>query len=106
MKYTEEERIEMGDMSVLLKDYVENTTKKVVDKPNTVAVEVSVSTKAIIIQVKVDQSDCGKIIGRGGRTIDALKVLCLAIKNTNFPDDSRRVMLEVLEDENSSFSYN
>jgi hypothetical protein len=96
----------MGDMSVLLKDYVENTTKEVVDKPEVVEVSVSVSTKTIIIQVKVDQSDCGKIIGKRGRTIDALKVLCLAIKNTNFPDDSRRVMLEVLEDENSSFSYN
>jgi len=96
----------MGDMSVLLKDYVENTTKAVVDRPEIVEVSVSVSTKAIIIQVKVDQSDCGKIIGKRGRTIDALKVLCLAIKNTNFPDDSRRVMLEVLEDENSSYSYN
>jgi len=96
----------MGDMSVLLKDYVENTTKAVVDRPEIVEVSVSVSTKAIIIQVRVDQSDCGKIIGKRGRTIDSLKVLCLAIKNTNFPDDSRRVMLEVLEDENSSYSYN
>jgi len=96
----------MGEMSVLLKDYVENTTKEVVDKPEVVEVSVSVSTKTIIVQVKVDQSDCGKIIGKRGRTIDALKVLCLAIKNTNFPNDSRKVMLEVLEDENSSFSYN
>jgi predicted RNA-binding protein YlqC (UPF0109 family) len=96
----------MGDMSNLLKDYVENTTKEVVDKPEVVEVSVSVSTKAIIIQVRVDQSDCGKIIGKRGRTIDALKVLCLAIKNTKYPDDSRRVMLEVLEDENSSFEYN
>jgi hypothetical protein len=96
----------MGDMSVLLKSYVEETKKAVVDKPEIVEVSAAVSTKAIIIQVKVDQSDCGKIIGKRGRTIDALKVLCLAIKNTNFPNDSRRVMLEVLEDENSSYSYN
>jgi len=96
----------MGDMSVLLKSYVEETTKAVVDKPEIVEVSAAVSTKAIIIQVRVDQSDCGKIIGKRGRTIDALKVLCLAIKNTNFPNDSRRVMLEVLEDENSSYSYN
>lgn len=95
----------MGEMSDRLQKYVEETTRKVVDKPESVEVSSSVSTKAIIIQVKVDQSDCGKIIGKRGRTIDALKVLCLAIKNTNYPDDSRRVMLEVLEDENSSFSY-
>lgn len=96
----------MGDMSKLLKSYVKNTTKEIVDKPEVVEVIVSISTKAIIVQIKVDQSDCGKIIGKKGRNIDALKVLCLAIKNTNYPDDSRRVMIEVLEDENSEFSYN
>jgi predicted RNA-binding protein YlqC (UPF0109 family) len=95
----------MSEMSVLLKDYVVNTTKSVVDRPNDVSVDVSISTKAIIIQIKVHETDCGKIIGKRGRTIDAIKVLCLAIKNTNFPEDSRRVMIEVIEDENSSFSY-
>lgn len=95
----------MGEMSQLLKEYVSETTKKVVDNPESVEVNVSVSTKAIIIQVRVDSVDCGKIIGKRGRTIDALKILCLAIKNTNYPEDARRVMLEVLEDENANFSY-
>jgi uncharacterized protein len=95
----------MSGMSDLLKNYVDSTTRKIVDKPEDVQVSASVSTKAIILQVKVSQSDCGKIIGKRGRTIDALKVLCLAIKNTNFPEDSRRVMLEVLEDEDSGYSY-
>jgi predicted RNA-binding protein YlqC (UPF0109 family) len=101
----EKEKTTMSGMSDLLRDYVEETTKKIVDKPDDVEIGSSVSTKAIILQIKVAQSDCGKIIGKRGRTIDALKVLCLAIKNTNFPEDSRRVMLEVLEDEDSSFSY-
>ena len=95
----------MSGMSDLLQSYVEETTRKIVDKPNDVRVSSSISTKAVILQIKVAQSDCGKIIGKRGRTIDALKVICLAIKNTNFPEDSRRVLLEVLEDENSSFSY-
>lgn len=95
----------MSSISDMLKDYVERETKSIVDSPDDVDVSVSVSTKAVIIQIKVAQSDCGKIIGKRGRTIDAMKVLCLAKKNTNFPDDSRRVMLEVLEDENSSFCY-
>lgn len=95
----------MGDMSTKLKDRVELITKDIVDKPETVEVTTSVSTKAIIIQVRVDDKDCGKIIGRKGRTIEALKILCMAIKNTNYPDDSRRIIIEVLEDENSSFSY-
>lgn len=96
----------MGEMSVLIKDYVEKTTKLVVDKPESVNVAASISTKAIIIQIKVDKYDCGKIIGKQGRTIESLKVICLAVKNTNFPEDSRRIIIEVLEDEDSGFSYN
>jgi predicted RNA-binding protein YlqC (UPF0109 family) len=95
----------MGDMSNLLKEQVESFTKLVVDTPNEVRVSSSVSTKAVIIQIKVEKQDCGKIIGKRGRTIEALKVLVLAVKNTQFPEDSRRIMLEVLEDENSSFTY-
>ena len=96
----------MASMSDMLKDFVKDTTQKIVDKPDEVEVNTTISTKAVIIQVRVHDRDCGKIIGRRGRTIDSLKVLCLAIKNTQFPNDSRRVMLEVLEDENTQFNYN
>lgn len=95
----------MSGMSDLLRQYIETTTKQIVDNPDDVKVTASISTKAVIIQIKVYQSDCGKIIGKHGRTIDAMKILCLAIKNTNYPEDSRRILLEVLEDENSEFSY-
>jgi predicted RNA-binding protein YlqC (UPF0109 family) len=96
----------MANMSDTLKKFVLETTKNIVDNPEEVTVDITVSTKAVIVQVRVHDRDCGKIIGRHGRTIDALKVLCLAIKNTQFPIDARRIMLEVLEDENSQFNYN
>lgn len=95
----------MAGMSDLLKSFVLETTKKIVDKPNEVVVESSVTTKAIIIQIQVAKTDCGKIIGRKGRTIEALKLICSAIKNTNFSEDSRKVTIEVLEDENSKHNY-
>jgi predicted RNA-binding protein YlqC (UPF0109 family) len=95
----------MGEISKTLQDFVEETTKMLVDKPKDVKVNVSVTTKNIIVQIKVDQEDCGKVIGKSGKTIEALKLICLAIKNTNFKSDSRKVMLEVLEDENSEYSY-
>ena len=95
----------MSGMTDLLKNYVEETTKQIVDDPDEVKVNVSISTKAIIVQIEVNNRDCGKIIGKRGKTIDSLKVLCLAMKNTNYPNDSRRVMLEVLEDENSEYTY-
>jgi len=95
----------MKSMSQLLEDFVLYNVEKIVDFSENVKVKISISTKAIIIQLEVNTSDFGKVIGKKGRTIDALKVLCLAVKNTKFPSDSRRVLLEVIEDENSSFSY-
>lgn len=95
----------MSNIVDALKDYTEMTITQLVDFKEDVNVNVSISTKAVIVQIKVEKSDCGKVIGRKGRTVDALKVLCLAIKNTKFPSDSRKVILEVLEDENSDFKY-
>lgn len=95
----------MGEMSVFLKEFVEFNLKSIVDKPNSVVVTASISTKSIILQIKVDQIDCGKIIGRSGKTIESLKTLCHAAKNTKFSDDQRKITLEILEDENSKFSY-
>ncbi len=88
-----------------LREYVEYTVKKLVDNPDEVQVFSSVSTKSVIIQVKVAKSDCGKVIGKRGRSIESLKVLVLAIKNTNFSGDNKRISLEILEDEESNFSY-
>ena len=95
----------MSNLTSTLQKFIEDTTKSIVDEADQVEVSVAVSTKAVIVQIRVAQYDVGKIIGKQGRTIDALKILCVAIKNTQFPEDSRRILLEVLEDENSGFSY-
>lgn len=92
-------------ISESIKDYITSTIKLIVDKPNDIFVDISVSTKTVLVQIKTAKSDTGKVIGKKGRTIDALKVLCLAIKNTKYPEDSRSVMLEILEDENSNFKF-
>lgn len=95
----------MSEIPKVLKGYIEETIQKLVDKPDEVKVDTVMSTKSLIVQIKVNKLDFGKIIGKKGRNIDALKILCLAIKNTNFPEDSRRILLEVIEDENSDYSY-
>lgn len=95
----------MSEIAKILQDFIEDTLKKIVDKPDKVIIKNTMSTKSIIIQIYVDIFDVGKVIGKSGRSIEALKIICLAIKNTNFPEDSRRVLLEIIEDENSNYSY-
>lgn len=92
-------------MSELLKSYVEDTTKKLVDNVDEVSVSVVISTKSVIIQIKTAKADCGKVIGKRGRTVEAIKIIALAIKNTHHPEDNRRVSVEIIEDESSGFNY-
>lgn len=91
------------NMSDLLQEFVDSTIKKIVDSPELVKTTTTVSTKSVIIQIKSNVGDLGKIIGKKGRTIESLKIITLAIKNTHFPRDTRRVVLEIIEDETSSF---
>lgn len=95
----------MKSMSELIREYIEDTVELIVDNPEEVEVKVSISTKNVIVQIQVHKTDCGKIIGKRGRTIESLKTLSAAVKNTNFPRDARLVSIEVLEDENDSYNY-
>ncbi len=90
-------------MTELLQKFVKDTIKLLVDNPNEVELLASVSTKSVLIQIRSAKSDLGKIIGKKGRTIESLKIITLAIKNTHFPRDMRSVSLEIIEDEDTSF---
>lgn len=94
----------MVEMTKFVEDYVYENIKQIVDVPDDIEVKASTSTKNLIIQIKVNDLDYGKVIGRKGNTIQALKILTSAVKNTNFPEDKRKVSLELLEDETRNFS--
>ena len=94
------------NMIAFLKEYVNSTITKLVDAKDQVEVLISPTTKSIIIQIRADKKDLGKIIGKAGRIIEAIKILVSAIRNANYPDDPRKIFVEILEDENSSFNYN
>ena len=96
----------MGEMTNILEKYIEYTVRLVVENPDDVKVQISLSTKTVIVQIFANKNDIGKVIGRKGRIIEALKVLCLSIKNTKYSEDTRKILLEVIEDEDSSFSFN
>jgi predicted RNA-binding protein YlqC (UPF0109 family) len=85
---------------------VEDLVKKIVDKPSEVDVQVSSTTKSVLVQIKSAKEDIGKIIGKRGRTIDALKILTTVVKNTQFLGDKKDVFIEIIEDENSDFYNN
>lgn len=88
-----------------IKTLIEGLVKQIVDEPNEINIEVSTSTKSVLVQIKSAKSDIGKIIGKRGRTIEALKVITTVVKNTQFLGDKKDIFIEIIEDEKTDF-YN
>ena len=95
----------MGSITDTIKTLIEGLVKQVVDSPGEIDVQVSSTTKSVLVQIKSAKEDIGKIIGKHGRTIDALKILTTVVKNTQFLGDKKDVFIEIIEDENTDF-YN
>ena len=93
----------MMSIAERMKDFVEGVVKLIIDEPTKVEIMVSTTTKSVVVQIKVDKSDIGKVIGRKARTISALKVLTTIVKNSQFIGDTKEVFVEIIEDENSGF---
>ena len=56
-----------------MKDLVEVIAKSLVENPDKVVVTQKEDDKAIIVELKVAQSDMGKVIGKQGRIAKAIR---------------------------------
>ena len=57
------------------RDFIEFVVKAIVDNPDEVIVEQSVDDLGVLITLKVNKDDMGKIIGKSGQTAKSLRVL-------------------------------
>ncbi len=63
-----------------------------VDVPEAVNIVVTETDESISFQIELDPSDVGKVIGRGGRIIKAIRTLARAAGST----DNRQVEVDVV----------
>lgn len=76
-----------------MKEFVEYIVRQLVDQPDGVSIEEEITDDKIILKLKVEQPDIGKVIGKKGRTAFALRTLVAAVgKKTG-----KKVRLEVLD---------
>lgn len=73
--------------------WVETLMKKLVDHPERVEVRLVEEEDADVVEVTVDQDEMGRVIGRQGRTVQALRIL-LDAAGDKF---DRNYDLEILE---------
>ncbi len=76
-----------------LKDLIEYVGKALVDMPEKVEVNEIEGEQTTVLEIRVDKSDLGKIIGKQGRTARALRVL-LNAASTKL---QKRSVLEIIE---------
>jgi predicted RNA-binding protein YlqC (UPF0109 family) len=58
-----------------MKELVLYITKALVDDPSTVEVNETAGEKSTVIEIKVSDSDRGKVIGKEGRIIKAIRTI-------------------------------
>ncbi len=77
----------------MFKDLIEYVVRALVDNPDQVVVREVTGEKVVIIELTVTEEDLGKIIGRYGRTLRAIRtVLYTAGLRAN-----KKVILELIE---------
>lgn len=76
-----------------LRDIVEITAKSLVDNPDRVNVQEIEGEKTVVIELRVDKNDLGKVIGRGGRIARSLRTILSSMGRKI----NKRVVLEILE---------
>jgi predicted RNA-binding protein YlqC (UPF0109 family) len=79
--------------TVSLKEFVEHVIGRIIDKPEELEVEVVEGDRAVVIETRVAPIDAGRVIGREGRTINALRTLVMAIAARS----GKRAVLDVVE---------
>ncbi len=58
-----------------MEDFVEYIIKNLVGDPNAVRITCLEGERGLLIEIRVDQGDVGKVIGRRGQTIQSIRTL-------------------------------
>jgi predicted RNA-binding protein YlqC (UPF0109 family) len=76
-----------------MKEAVEKIIKALVDDQDAVEISENANDKSTVIQVRVAQNDMGKIIGREGRTVKAIRSLLFHAGQKH----GKRFVLDIVE---------
>lgn len=74
-------------------EFLETTVKAIVEKPEEVSTTRKTDEMGVLITLKVDPSDMGKVIGREGNTAKALRTLLRVVGMKN----NARVNLKIVD---------
>ncbi len=78
-----------------MKAFIEYVVKALVDYPDQVDVREVDGERVVVFELRLNQTDIGKVIGKSGRTISAIRTLLTSAAAKN----GKRAMIEIVEPE-------
>lgn len=78
-----------------MKAFIEFVVKALVDHPEQVDVREVDGERVVVFELRLNQTDVGKVIGKSGRTITAIRTLLTSAA----AKQGKRAMLEIIEPE-------
>lgn len=76
-----------------MKTFIEYVVKALVDHPEQVDVREVDGERVVVFELRLNQTDVGKVIGKSGRTITAIRTLLTSAA----AKQGKRAILEIIE---------
>jgi predicted RNA-binding protein YlqC (UPF0109 family) len=89
-------RSDRGDQAwdeTIMKAFIEYVVKALVDYPDQVEVKEVDGERVVVFELHLNPTDVGKVIGKSGRTITAIRTLLTSAAAKH----GKRAMLEIIE---------
>ena len=77
-----------------MKDLLVDIVKAIVDKPDEVIIDVTESENTMIYELRVGDGEVGKVIGKHGKNVGAIRTLLSA---ATAKEGGKRAILEIIE---------
>ncbi|MFA7637144.1 MAG: KH domain-containing protein [Monoglobales bacterium] len=76
-----------------MKELLENIAQSLVDNPDSVKVSETENENGILLELSVDPSDMGKIIGKQGRIAKAIRTVVKAVASK----EDKKVRVDIID---------
>lgn len=77
-----------------MKEFIEYIVKNLVEHPSDVKVECFEGERGMIVEIRVNGDDVGKVVGKKGSTINAIRTIAMMVCARL----GRKVRVELVED--------
>ena len=76
-----------------MKELIKIIAQSLVDQPKSVSVSEVQGNQTTVFELRVDKRDVGKVIGKQGRTAQAMRTILSAVSSK----EKKRAVLEIIE---------